>query len=179
MTFLVITCIILIIYFSYKNNKKKKERIAEVKRKEQEEREFFNVRQRAKYYEDSRKFFSKNGTPDKTIAIQEFNFASEIHVYKAKKEVYIFGVKYNFCDILGCSIEPGQKDIKMNIECSGGLFYQDIKNIDAEAHISSYNVLININNIENPFIKITLNGKGCQYLAKEINALMTVIAARK
>lgn len=179
MTFIVITCIILIIYFSYKKNKKKNEILAEEERKKRGEKAFFDNRQRTKYYEDQRKFFRKNGTPDKTIAIQELNFGSEIHVYNAKKEVYIFGVKYNFCDILGCSIEPGPKNIKMNISTESSIFYNSIKEANAEVYISSYNVLININNITNPIIKITINGKGCQYLAKEINALMSVIATRK
>ena len=182
----------------------------EERKKEEEEREkerierMLNIK-KDNYNKPKKSFIDDNGIPDKTIAIEEYDFNSEIHVYENKKEVFILGNKYNFSDIISCTFSDSPTTIKGKINATtktntgsmvGRAIVGDViagpagaiiggstakKNTEFiqenDTVVHDYTVIININSITNPILRIHTGERG--KLTNEIVALMNVIIARK
>ena len=176
---------------------------AEKKRWEERER-ILNIKKDT-YNKQKKILIEENGTPDKTIVIEEYDFNAEIHVYESKKNVFILGNKYNFNDIISCTFSDSPTTIKGKINATtktntgsmlGRAIVGDLvagpagaiiggstaeKNIEFiqenDTIIHDYTVIININSISNPIIRVHTGKRGG--LTNEIVALMNVIIARK
>lgn len=157
------------------------------------------------YNAQKQKFLAENGTPSKSLIINEFDMNSEIHVYENSKKIFIQGKEYLFKDIMSCSFSDTPRVIKgkmiavtksKNGSVIGRSIVGDvvagpagaiIGGTTAKKHteyiqeddktVHDYTVIINMNSISEPIIRIHTgeNGK----LTNEIVGLMNVIISRK
>ena len=197
---LIVFVSIIAIVSSVQN--KKSEKIAQ-QQKEKRLKELENIA--IKYSNDKKTFISENGIPDKTIILKEQDLTSEINVYEDKKIVFILGKKYHFNDIMSCTFTDNPRTIKGKISSVtssdtgstigrsivGGVIAGPagaiIGGTTLEKHteykqgdditIHDYTVIININSIKEPIIRINTGDNG--RLTNEIVGLMKVIIARK
>lgn len=196
----VFICIISIIYASAEEEQRKE-------RKEQARlrREEKLKAQTEEYEALKQQFFATNGTPDKTILIKELDLNSEIHVYESSKRVFILGKEYAFKDIMSCTFSDNPQVIKGKITAvtkskNGSVIGRAIvgdvvagpagaiiggttakKNTEFiqgnDRTIHDYTVIINMNSIVEPIIRIHTGEDG--RLTNEIVGLMNVIISRK
>lgn len=181
----------------------KNEKEKELERKRQQEA---NMRTKAAEYEiQKQSFLSKNGIPDKTIILEKDEIDSEIHVYENKKIVFLLGKPYDFKDIMTCTFCDNPKTIKGKISAvtksdNGNVIGRSIvggvvggtagaviggstarRNTEYvqedDKIIHDYTVIVNINSITNPIIRINTGDNG--RLTNEIVGLMKVIISRK
>lgn len=181
--------------------KEKKEKELEIQRQRKAE-----LKAKAEEYEIQKKtFLSENGDPDKSIIIRENEIGSEIHVYESKKTIFIMGKPYSFNDIMSCTFDDNPKTIKGKISAvtksdNGNVIGRSIvggvvggsagaviggatakKNTEYiqedDKVIHNYTVIINMNSITNPIIRINTGEDG--KLTNEIVGLMNVIISRK
>lgn len=161
--------------------------------------------QREEYVTLKKQFLTANGTPDKTLVIAPFDLNSEIHVFESSKRVFILGKEYAFKDVMSCTFSDNPRVIKGKITAvtkskNGSVIGRAIvgdvvagpagaiiggttakKNTefiqDNDKTIHDYTVIINMNSIVEPIIRIHTgeNGK----LTNEIVGLMNVIISRK
>ena len=150
-------------------------------------------------------FISRNGNPDKTIIIKENDINSEINVYINTKLVFILGKQYKFGDILSCTYDDNKTTIKGKISSVtdsgtgstigravvGGVIAGPAGAIiggttsskytrytqEDDKIIHDYTVLINVNSISEPIIRINTGEDG--KLTNDIVGLMNVIIRRK
>ena len=184
----------------------KEENEREKKRKEKrEKREQEKLEKIERYNQWLEKYISENGTPDKTITIKENDSNEVIHVHETKKSVYIQGKMYSFSDIMSCTLADSPKTIKGKIVATtksknsstiGRAIVGDLiagpagaiiggttgkKNTvyhqGEDTVIHNYMVVINLNSIANPILRINTGWNGM--LTNEIIGLMNVIIARK
>ena len=84
--FIIAICVILPIFIiAIISGKKDEERKKEAEKKEREERERILNIKKDTYNKQKKILIEENGTPDKTIVIEEYDFNAEIHVYESKK----------------------------------------------------------------------------------------------
>lgn len=158
-----------------------------------------------KYEAQKHAFLMKHGTPDKTIIVERYDINSEILVYENKKNLYLMGKDYGFNDIISCTFSDNSKIIRGKItsvttsdtgntigrSIVGGVVagsagaiiggatskkHTEFKQ-DDDTIIHDYTVIININSISEPVIRIHTGDDG--RLTNEIVGLMNVIVARK
>ena len=148
---------------------------------------------------------SDNGNPDKTIVVSELDLNSEIHVYENSKTVFILGKEYTFKDIMSCTFSDNPRIVKGKVTAitkskNGNVIGRSIVGdvvagpagaiiggTTAKKHteyiqeddktIHDYTVIININSISDPIIRIHTGQDG--KLTNEIVGLMNVIISRK
>jgi hypothetical protein len=182
----------------------------EEKRKEKQEqarlKRYERLKAQTEEYETlKQQFLTTNGTPDKTIVIDELDLNSEIHVYESSKRVFILGKEYAFKDVMSCTFSDNPRVIKGKITAvtksnNGSVIGRAIvgdvvagpagaiiggttakKNTEYiqgnDKTIHDYTVIININNIVEPIIRIHTGEDG--KLTNEIVGLMNVIISRK
>lgn len=151
------------------------------------------------------RFFCLNGTPDKTIIINELDINSEIHVYEEREKVFILGKEYSFSDILSCELNDDSRVIQGKVASEtksnnknvigralvgavvagpagaiigGATAKKHTEHIQGKSFtFHDYSVLINVNSISEPIIRINTGRR--KELANEIVGLMNVIISRK
>lgn len=181
---------------------KKKEEAAAIKRQQDEAAR--KAKQEA-YTNEYNSFVANNGTPDKTIIVTPNELNGAIYVYEAKKSVFILGKEYKFKDIMSCTYTDNPTTVKGNITAvtksnTGSVIGRSIVGDvvagpagaviggttgkkkteyvqEADKVYHDYTVIVNINSIANPILRIETHSDG--KLTNEIVALMNVIIARK
>jgi len=192
--------IVAVIYGNIENEKKKERQ--EAARLEREER---LKNQASEYNAQKQQFLTANGTPDKSIILNDLDINSEIHVFESKKKVFILGEEYSFNDVISCTFSDSQRVIKGKISAvtktkNGNVIKRAIVGdvlagsagaiiggTTAEKHtefiqgddktVHDYTVIINMNSISKPIIRIHTGTNGS--LTNEIVGLMNVIISRK
>lgn len=157
------------------------------------------------YNNQMQQFLTLNGTPDKTIILEKLDLSSEIHVYEKSKKVFILGKEYAFKDVISCTFSDSPRIVKGKITAvtkskNGSVIGRSIvgdvvagpagaiiggvtakKNTEYiqedDKTIHDYTVIINMNSISDPIIRIHTGEKG--RLTNEIVGLMNVIISRK
>ena len=148
---------------------------------------------------------SKYGQPDKTIIFENLNLDKEIVAFGEANRVWILGRDLSMGDILSCSFNDDQQIEKGNISYEtktntgnmakraivGGVLTggvgaaiggatatkeTTVKQANDKV-IHDYTVIININSLSEPIIRIPLGADGAK--ANEIVGLMNVIISRK
>jgi len=192
---------ILSLVMSIQEDAKKKER-AEQARLKREER---LKAQTEEYNALKQQFVETNGIPDKSLSISDLDFNSEIHVYEKNKKVFIMGKDYSFRDIISCTFSDNPRIVKGKVTAitkskNGNVIGRSIVGdvvagpagaiiggTTAKKHteyiqeddktVHDYTVIININSISEPIIRIHTGRDG--KLTNEIVGLMNVIISRK
>ena len=159
----------------------------------------------AEYNAQKEHFLAINGTPDKSIIINEFDLNSEIHVYESTKKVFIMGKEYFFNDVMSCTVSSRDRIERGNVtaitESSNGSIIgravvgdivagpvgaiiggstakQQTEYIHGDDRVvHNYTVNITMNSISEPNIRINTGER--PKLTNEIISLMNVIIARK
>ena len=180
---------------------KKKER-EEQRRIEREEKLKIQTEE---YNALKQQFLATNGTPDKSLVISNLDLNSEIHVYESSKKVFILGKEYSFKDVISCTFSDNPRVVKGKITAvtkskNGNVIGRAIvgdvvagpagaiiggttakKNTEYiqedDKTIHDYTVIINMNSITEPIIRIHTGERG--KLTNEIVGLMNVIISRK
>lgn len=181
----------------------------EAEKKEQEEKARLEREKKLKartekYNSLKQQFLTTNGTPTKSIVIDELDLNSEIHVYEQTKKVFILGKEYSFKDIMSCTYSDNPRVIKGKVTAvtkssNGSVIGRSIvgdvvagpagaiiggttakKNTEYiqedDKTVHDYTVIININSIAEPIIRIHTGERG--KLTNEIVGLMNVIITR-
>lgn len=192
---------ILLLISANKEEAKKKER-AEQARLIREEK----LKAKTEEYNAlMQQFLSTNGTPDKTIVIDELDINSEIHVYEKTKKIFILGKEYSFKDVISCTFSDSPRVVKGKVTAvtkskNGNVIGRSIVGDvvagpagaiiggttakkqteyiqEDDKTIHDYTVIINMNSISEPIIRIHTGERG--KLTNEIVGLMNVIISRK
>lgn len=183
-----------------KNQKKMKQTNEKVVIKRKAENEV-----KTTIYNDSRnKLISKYGEPDKTIILDEINLQKEIIVFGKSKRIWLQGKDLLMSDILSCTFTDNQRTIKGGAShetktstgnmakraiiggvLTGGVGAvvggatarkETIVKQENDKVIHDYTVIININSLSDPIVRITLGSNGTK--VNEIMGLMNVIISR-
>lgn len=191
--------IMMIVSFQEEEKRKEKKEQARLKREEK-------LKAQTEEYETlKQQFLTTNGTPDKTLVIDKLDLNSEIHVYESSKRVFILGKEYAFKDVMSCTFSDNPRVIKGKITAvtkskNGSVIGRAIvgdvvagpagaiiggttakKNTEFiqgnDKTIHDYTVIINMNSIVEPVIRIHTGEDG--KLTNEIVGLMNVIISRK
>ena len=168
--------------------------------KKQAERE-----SKAVTYNASRKeLVSKYGEPDKTIVFDEFNLQKEIIVFGKTNRIWLLGKDLLMSDILSCTFSESQRTVKGNVSYQtktstgnmtkraivGGVLTGGVGAVvggatarkettvkqENDKVIHDYTVIININSLSDPIVRIPLGSNGTK--VNEIVGLMNVIISR-
>lgn len=197
----VVVVIIIAGVSSSQEEAKRKER-AELERLKRAERLKAKTEE---YNKIKQQFIALHGTPDKSMSVKELDFNSEIHVYERAKRVFILGKEYAFKDIMSCTFSDTPVVIKgkmtaitksKNGDVIGRSIVGDLvagpagaviggttakKNTEyfqePDKTVHDYTVIINVNSISNPIIRIHTGNDG--KLTNEIVGLLNVIISRK
>lgn len=189
-------------FISSEEQENKRKQQAEKARKEREEKLRIKTEE---YNTQKQQFIAENGTPDKSIVIEQLDLNAEIHVYETSKQIFIQGKKYAFKDIMSCTFSDSPRVIKgkvtavtksKNGDVIGRAIVGDlvagsagavIGGTTANKHteftqgedrtVHDYTVIITVNSISNPVLRIHTGERG--KLTNEIVGLMNVIIARK
>ena len=139
------------------------------------------------------------------MVISDLDLNSEIHVYESSKKVFILGKEYSFKDVISCTFSDNPRIVKGKITAvtkskNGNVIGRAIvgdvvagpagaiiggttakKNTEYiqedDKTIHDYTVIINMNSIAEPIIRIHTGEDG--KLTNEIVGLMRVIISRK
>lgn len=153
------------------------------------------------YNEKKNELISKYGQPDKTIILEELNLEKEIIAFGNANRIWLLGKDLPMSDILSCNFNDDQRIEKGNISYDtkistgnmakraiiGGVLTggvgaivggvtankETIVNQENDKIIHNYTIIININSLSEPTIKIPLGRNDTQ--ANEIVGLMNVI----
>lgn len=185
-----------------KQEDEKRKQEEDEKRKQKE----LETEQRSLAYNAAKdKLISKYGQPDKTIIFENLNLDKEIVAFGEANRVWILGRDLSMGDILSCSFNDDQQIEKGNISYEtktntgnmakraivGGVLTggvgaaiggatatkeTTVKQANDKV-IHDYTVIININSLSEPIIRIPLGADGAK--ANEIVGLMNVIISRK
>lgn len=198
-TMLIIAVIFIAISVWINHSEKVQQREEEEKRKkywEEKQKDFNN------WYNS---YVSSAGKPDKIITIKQYDTSNVIYVHEAQKRVYIQGKNYDFKDIISCTFTDSPKTYKGQLTSVtksdnrntigraivggaiagpagaiiGGSTSKKITSYEqgTDKIVHDYTVVININSISNPIIRINTGDDG--RLTNDIVGLMNVIILRK
>lgn len=199
---IIIVFVVVLIMTLAQSNDKKARFLQEQNRLKREEEKQIKV---DNYNALKCRFFCLNGTPDKTIIINELDINSEIHVYEEREKVFILGKEYSFSDILSCELNDDSRVIQGKVATEtksnnknvigralvgavvagpagaiigGATAKKHTEHIQGKSFtFHDYSVLINVNSISEPIIRINTGRR--KELANEIVGLMNVIISRK
>lgn len=205
LTFAIIFIVMTIIALICDNNPQRQKKENERREQERLEKEAKEKAAKAAYENARNEFVQQNGEPDRTIILSPMNFMEEIHVYEAKKKVFILGKGYEFKDIIACSMSDSPTVIKGKTTATtksntgstigravvGGVIAGTAGAViggttgkkETEIHqekdtvVHNYTVIINVNSISEPIIRICTGTDG--KLTNDIIGLMNVVIARK
>ncbi len=185
------------------NNKEKErrqkanEQLQARMKKEQQEKEEFDA-----WFEE---YMAENGAPDKTIITEANKKEGAIFVHEKSRRLFLIGRHYDFKDILSCTFTDNPTVIKGAVSAVtksktgstigraivgdviagpagaiiGGTTGKKVTEFKQENDrtIHDYTVVININSIATPILRINTGSNG--RLTNEIVGLMNVIISRK
>lgn len=148
---------------------------------------------------------SKYGEPDKAFVFEELNLQKEIIVFGKVNRIWLLGKDLPMSDILSCTFNDNQRiekgDVSYETKTStgnmakraivGGVLTGGVGAVvggatarkettvkqENDKVIHDYTVIININSLSEPIVKIPLGADGAK--VNEIVGLMNVIISRK
>lgn len=151
------------------------------------------------------KFIREHGEPDKMLVIDDSELNSEIMVYDKQQKVFILGKEYAYSDVLGCTFSDsphiirGQVSSRTETDSSdvisraligdllagskgaiiGGATAKTntVYHHEPDITVHDYTVVINVNNISEPVIRINTGGN--EQLTNEIVGVMNIIISRR
>ena len=196
---------VIVLLFAINNDKKQKEE-QERRQEELEIQKQAETEQKTSIYNASKnELISKYGQPDKTIILDSLNLDKEIIAFGKANRIWILGRDLPMGDILNCSFDDDQQIEKGNISYEtktstgnmakravvggvltggvgaaiGGATARKETTVKQENDkvIHDFTVIININSLSEPIIRIPLGKDGAK--ANEIVGLMNVIISRK
>ena len=190
----------------WQNKKNKKEREERKRRQEerkvQKQAEF---EQKSPIYNAQKnELISKYGQPDKSILFEELNLQKEIIVFGKVNRIWLLGKDLPMSDILSCTFNDNQHTVKGSVSYEtktstgnmakraivGGVLTGGVGAVvggatarkettvkqENDKAIHDYTVIININSLSEPIVKIPLGSDGAK--VNEIVGLMNVIISR-
>lgn len=202
---LIVACLVIAVIAgamqANSDEKKKREKAAA----DRERRLKQEAEQKAHFDEWFNKYVAENGTPDKTIVVKPNDEMELIHVHEAKKQVYLKGKMYNFKDFISVTFTDSPTTIKGKTTATtksstgstvgraivgdviagpaGAIIGGTTGKKTTEFHhendrvIHDYTVVININSIATPIVRINTGQDG--KTTNEIVGLINVILTRR
>lgn len=191
------------IWQNKKNEKEREERKRrQEERKVQKQAEF---EQKSPIYNAQKnELISKYGQPDKSILFEELNLQKEIIVFGKVNRIWLLGKDLPMSDILSCTFNDNQHTVKGSVSYEtktstgnmakraivGGVLTGGVGAVvggatarkettvkqENDKVIHDYTVIININSLSEPIVKIPLGSDGAK--VNEIVGLMNVIISR-
>lgn len=203
--FLIIVGVFVVILpfmiMSHINAEKDRKELAEQQNKEREARIKLKTEE---YNKLKQELIDKNGEPDKTIILKDLDINSEINVFEDIKKVFVLGKEYSFKEIISCQLSDNSKVVKGKITAvtkskngsvigravvgdlvagpAGAIIggttakkqTEFIQGADKTVH--DYTVIINVDNISDPVVRIHTGGR--EELTNEILGLFNIIISR-
>lgn len=192
------------IWQNKKNEKEREER--KLKQEERKAQKQAEIERKTPIYNAKKdELVSKYGQPDKTIILEELNLEKEIIAFGKVNRIFLLGKDLPMSDILSCTFNDNQRVEKGNISYEtktstgnmakraivGGVLTGGVGAVvggatarkettvkqDNDKVIHDYTVIININSLFEPIVKIPLGSDGAK--VNEIVGLMNVIINRK
>lgn len=184
---------------------KEKAKEQEEKRKQKEIEKQAEIDKKTPIYNSEKeKLVEKYGNPDKTIILEELDLSKEIMAFGSAKRIWLLGRDLPMSDIISCTFSDNKQIIKGNISYEtktntgnmakraivggallggtgaviGGATAKKGTTVKQEDDkiVHDYTVIININNLSEPVIRIPLGQDGST--VNEIVGLMNVIINR-
>ena len=196
--------VLLVVVGVVQGNQKEKER-REQSERERLQREQKLKAQAEEYDAQRRQFTDTHGQPDKSVVLRPLDFGSEIHVYEKARKLFIMGREYAFRDVISCTYSDSPRVVKGKVTAvtqtkSGSMIGRSIVgNVVAgpagaviggttakrqteftqgeDKTVHDYTVIINMNSIAQPVIRIHTGQDG--RLTNEIVGLMNVVISRR
>lgn len=156
------------------------------------------------YNASRRELISKYGEPDKTIAFDEFDLQKEIIVFGKANRIWLLGKDLAMKYILSCTFSESKRTVKGEVSYEtktstgnmakraivGGVLTGGVGAVvggatarketavkqENDKVIHDYTVIININSLSDPIVRIPLGSNGTK--VNEIVGLMNVIISR-
>lgn len=187
-----------------KNEKENKERIS--KQEEKTAQKQAEIEAKTPIYNSAKnELIEKYGEPAKTIILEELNLEKEIIAFENSKRIWVCGKDLPMSDILNCTFNDNQRIVKGTVSYEtktstgnmakravvGGVLTGGVGAViggstakkettvkqENDKVIHDYTVIININSLSEPIVKIPLGSDGAK--VNEIVGLMNVIISRK
>lgn len=194
---------IILIIASSKEKKKQAEEEEEARKQERIRLEELEIKKPI-YIQAKENLIRKYGNPDREIILEDVNLDREILVFGNSNRIWLLGKDLLMSDIISCDVNDEAMIIKGQIVSStktntgsavqraavGGLLLggvgaiiggntakkETITQVDNDKLIHNYTILININNLSTPIIKINLGQD--DETVNNIMGLMNVIVNR-
>lgn len=201
--FFVIVSILVIV--GNKETKGKQEE-ARKRREERAAQKQAEIEAKTPIYNSAKnELIEKYGQPDKTIILEDLNFEKEIIAFGSANRIWLLGKDLSMSDILSCTFNDNQRIVKGTVSYEtktstgnmakravvGGVLTGGVGAViggatakkettvkqENDKVIHDYTVIININSLSEPIVKIPLGTDGAK--VNEIVGLMNVIISRK
>lgn len=191
--------------YAYNDGKKKEEEREEKLRLEKARKQAEKEKQEQIYNSEKEKLIEKYGEPDKTIVVEELNLSKEIIAFGKVNRIWLLGKDLPMGDIISCTFNDNQRIEKGKVSYEtktstgnmakravvGGVLLggtgaviggatakkNTVVNQENDKLIHDYTVIININSLSDPIIRIPLGKDGAK--VNEIVGLMKVIINRR
>lgn len=191
--------------YAYNDGKKKEEEREEKLRLEKARKQAEKEKQEQIYNSEKEKLIEKYGEPDKTIVVEELNLSKEIIAFGKVNRIWLLGKDLPMGDIINCTFNDNQRIEKGKVSYEtktstgnmakravvGGVLLggtgaviggatakkNTVVNQENDKLIHDYTVIININSLSDPIIRIPLGKDGAK--VNEIVGLMNVIINRR
>ena len=188
-----------------RQKKKEREEQAEKRRLEKAQKQAEIEKQTPIYNAEKGKLIEKYGEPDKTIVLEELNLNKEIIAFGKVNRIWLLGKDLPMGDIMSCTFDDNQHVEKGKVSYEtktntgnmakravvGGVLLggtgaviggatakkNTVVNQENDKIIHDYTVIININSLSEPIIRIPLGKDGTK--VNEIIGLMNVIINRR
>lgn len=176
-----------------------------LRRRQEKERQKAKREKKTEIYDSSKqKLIDKYGQPDKTILLDEFDLTKEIMAFGRINRIWLLGMDLPMGDILSCTFSDDQRvkkgevtyETKTNtgnmakravvgavLSGSTGAVIggttakkETIVKQGDDKIIHNYTVIVNINSLSNPIVRIPLGDDG--QTVNEIVGLLNVIISR-
>ena len=177
-----------------------------LRRRQEEARQRAKLEEKKKIYDSSKqKLIDKYGQPDKTIVLGEYDLTKEIMAFGMINRIWLLGRDLPMGDILSCSFSDDQHIKKGEVTCEtktntsnmakravvgavisgstgaviGGATAkkETIVKQGNDRIIHNYTVIVNVNSLSNPIVRIPLGEDG--KTVNEIVGLLNVIVSRR
>ncbi len=186
-------------------NQKKQEELKHLKEKVAIKRKAEKEAKIPIYNAQKEELISKYGEPDKTFIFEELNLQKEIIVFGKVNRIWLLGKDLPMSDILSCTFNDNQRIEKGKVSYEtktstgnmakraivGGVLTGGVGAIvggatarkettvtqENDKVVHDYTVVININSLSEPIIRISLGSDGAK--VNEIVGLMNVIISRR
>lgn len=185
-------------------NQKKQEEIKQINEKIAIKKKAEKETKTPIYNASRNELISKYGEPDKTFIFEELNLQKEIIVFGKVNRIWLLGKDLPMSDILSCTFNDNQHTVKGSVSYEtktstgnmakraivGGVLTGGVGAVvggatarkettvkqENDKVIHDYTVIININSLSEPIVKIPLGSDGAK--VNEIVGLMNVIISR-